>query len=117
MTPLTSSSLYFTGYPLTKYSIRPFADYDITNDPAESAERKQWNSQLSHLRVAVENAFGRLKGRFPCLRNLPGHDVREMFRTVEALLIVHNIVEEFGDDPTNIEGFNGIEDPGVNDVF
>lgn len=89
----------------------------MTNDDAEAADRKQWNVNLSRLRVAVENAFGRLKGRFPSLRNMPGHNIDEMFRTIEALLIIHNIVEEFGDDPETIPGFNGKEDADVGDVF
>lgn len=106
-----------TGYPLTKYTIRPFSDHDLTNDPLEAADRKKWNVLLSRLRVAVENAFGRLKGRFPSLRDFPGHDIPQMYRTIEALLIVHNIVEEFGDDPTTIDGFNGLEDPHVAEAF
>jgi hypothetical protein len=80
-------------------------------------DRKRWNQSLSKVRVAIENAFGRLKGRFPCLRNMPGHDIDQMFRTIEALMIIHNIVEEFGDNPETIAGFNGLEDPEVGDVF
>lgn len=48
---------------------------------------------------------------------MPGHDVDQMFRTIEALMIIHNIVEEFGDDPETIAGFNGLENPDVNEVF
>ena len=32
-------------------------------------------------------------------------------------MIVHNIIEEFGDDPKDISGFNGLEDPWVDEVF
>lgn len=67
--------------------------------------------------MAVENAFRRLKGRFPSLRNMPGHDIDEMFRTIEALFIIHNIVEQFGNDPGDISGYNGLEDPDVDKVF
>jgi len=108
---------FLIGYPLTKYSIRPFSDFDLTNNNAEAADRKQWNVSLSRLRFAIENAFGHLKGRFPSLQNMPGHNIDEMFRTIEALLIIHNIVEEFGDDPETIPGFNGQEDADVGDVF
>ena len=31
-----------------------------------------------------------------------------------ALLIVHNILMEFGDNPHDIQGFNGEEDPDPN---
>ncbi|KAF7984097.1 hypothetical protein HWV62_16700 [Athelia sp. TMB] len=104
-------------YPLTKYTIQPFADHDLMNDPLKAADQKAWNILLSQLRVAVENAFGCLKGRFPALRNFPGHNIHQMYCTVEALLIVHNIVEEFGDDPTTIDGFNGVEDPHAAEAF
>ena len=114
---LIKAAKHFLGYPLTKYSIWPFSDFDLTNDNAEAADRKQWNVSLSRLRVAVKNAFGCLKGCFLSLRNLPGHNIDEMFRTIEALLIVHNIVEEFGDDPKTIPGINGQEDADVGDVF
>ncbi len=35
---------------------------------------------------------------------------------IEALMIVHNILEEYGDDPETIRGFNGKEDDDVRDV-
>jgi hypothetical protein len=102
-----------TGYPLTKYSIRPFSDFDLTNDVEEAAERKIWNQKLSGLRVAVEDAFGRWKGRFPVLRQFPGRKIKEMYHLIEGLMIIHNILEEFRDDPTAIAGFNGLEDADV----
>lgn len=60
------------GYPLTKYSIRPFHDHDLTSDPDEARRRKAWNCKFSSLRVRIEHVFGRLKGRFPYLRCIPG---------------------------------------------
>ena len=41
---------------------------------------------------------------------MPGRNMTEMYRIIEALMIVHNILEEYGDDPTTIAGFNGQED-------
>ncbi len=35
---------------------------------------------------------------------------------IEALMIVHNILEEYSDDPETIQGFNGKEDDDVRDV-
>ncbi len=35
---------------------------------------------------------------------------------IEVLMIVHNILEEYGDDPETIRGFNGQEDDDVRDV-
>lgn len=51
-----------------------------------------------------------MKGRFPILRNFPGQDHQAIYETIEALFILHNILEEFGDDPTEIDGYNGFED-------
>ena len=102
-----------TGYPLTKYSIRPFSDFDLTNNIEEAAERKIWNQKLSGLRVAVEDAFGCWKGHFPILHQFPGHKIKEIYHLIESLMIVHNILEEFHDDPTTIAGFNGLEDAEV----
>lgn len=101
---------YYLGYPLTKFTIRPFADNDLTNDPLEARTRRRWNYDLSHLRVRIEHSYGRLKGRFPLLRCMRGNNLQVMWRTIEVCLIMHNILTELGDDPTSIEGFNGLED-------
>lgn len=95
-----------TGYPLTKYSIRPFSDFDLTNDRNEAEWRKLWNQKLSSLRVVIENAFRRLKGRFPCLRNFAVRDLQQAYRIIESIFIIHNIVESMGDDPEEIDGFD-----------
>ena len=106
-----SSLLIFgLGYPLTKFTIRPFADHDLTNDPAEASACHHFNRELSHLHVRVENAFGILKGQFLALCTFTGHNIRQMWMFVESLLILHNILQEFGDDPYDIEGFNGQEE-------
>ncbi len=105
-----------TGYPLTKFSIRPFNDYDLTDNAHEARIRRRFNRRLSSLRIFVEHAFGRLKGRFPVLRCFPGRNVDEMYKTVEALMIIHNILERFHDDPNDIEGFNDEEDDDVDDI-
>ena len=41
----------------------------------------------------------------------------EMYQIIEALMIVHNMLEELGDDPTTIKGFNGLEDDGAVEVW
>lgn len=102
---------------MTKFSIRPFNDNEFTNNPEEARRRRRWNRRLSKLRIFVEHAFGRLKGRFPLLRDLPGRDVGVMCRLIEALMITHNILEELGDDPRTISGFNGKEDRNIGAAF
>jgi hypothetical protein len=105
-----------SGYPLTKFTIRPFNDHDLTEDPDEAHRRKLFNKKLSQLRIFVEHAFGRLKGRFPHVRRMAGRNLMEMYLIIEALMIVHNMLEELGDDPTTIKGFNGLEDDGAAEV-
>ncbi|KIK80957.1 hypothetical protein PAXRUDRAFT_71613, partial [Paxillus rubicundulus Ve08.2h10] len=70
----------------------------------------RWNQQLSSLCIFVEHAFRRLKGWFPLLFWFVGYDLTDMFRMIRAAMILHNILEEFGDDPSTIRGFNGRED-------
>ena len=106
----------YLGYPLTKYSIRPFNDYDLTNNPHEARYRRRFNRRLSSLRIFVEHAFGRLKGRFPILRAMTGRDIDEVYRILEALMIVHNILERLRDDPSDIEDYDGEEDEDVDVV-
>ena len=51
-----------------------------------------------------------LKGRFPSLRDMPGVDLDRIFKTAEALMVIHNILVEMHDDPAEIDGYNGHED-------
>lgn len=105
------------GYPLTKFTIRPFAEYDLTNDPVESRARKLWNQDLSHIRIAIEHAFGLLKGRFPILRNFPGHDLLNIYRTIQACMVLHNILIDLDDDTDDMDDFDGNDTgTGANDV-
>ncbi|EJD02842.1 uncharacterized protein FOMMEDRAFT_156199 [Fomitiporia mediterranea MF3/22] len=92
------------------FTIRPFAEYDISSNRLQARQRRDWNFKLSSIRVCIEHAFGRLKGRFPLLRRLSGKTMKVCWRTIEACMILHNILEELGDDPSTIEGFNGEED-------
>lgn len=102
---IQSNANVISGYPLTKFSIRPFADYDLTSNPVVAERRKKWNHKLSSLRISVEHAFGRLKGRFPYLREIRGADLTETYCVIEALFVLHNILEGLHDDPMEIDDF------------
>lgn len=104
---------FLIGYPLTKYTIRPFADYDLTNDAQEAQRRQGWNQKLSSIRISVEHAFGMLKGRFPFLRHIPNYDIDHVYHIIEALLIVHNFLIDRSDDPEQIYQYHGGEDRAV----
>ena len=58
-----------------------------------SAKHRKFNTQLSRVRVVVEYAFGRLKGRWRCL--LKRNDVKLEFMStlVTACCILHNMCE------------------------
>lgn len=99
-----------SGYPLTKFTIRPFADSDLTNDHVEAERRRLFNYKLSHIRISIEHAFGMLKGRFPALRCMPGYDLNAVCSAIETLMVIHNILIELHDDPEDIDGYNGVDD-------
>ncbi|KAG8740497.1 hypothetical protein FRC10_004263 [Ceratobasidium sp. 414] len=98
------------GYPISRHAIRPFAQYDLTDDPQVAQTRKSWNRSLSTQRVVVEHAFGQLKGRFPALRMMPGWDLPRMYRSIEALLAIHNICVDLRDRVEDIDGADIIDD-------
>ncbi|RPD54683.1 hypothetical protein L226DRAFT_464547 [Lentinus tigrinus ALCF2SS1-7] len=106
----------YVGYPLTKYTIQPFNDYDLTNNVQEARFRHHFNCHLSSLCIFVKHAFGRIKGCFSILRCMPGNDINIIYKTVEALMIIHNIVECFNDNPTDIEGYNREEEDDVDEI-
>ena len=91
------NSIGRTGYPNTPYSIRPYLVSELGTTPAERKRRTQFNVRHAQARIAVEHAFGRLKGRFPVLKNIPGHDLDRIWRLICALLVLHNIVQKIGD--------------------
>ncbi|EPS93145.1 hypothetical protein FOMPIDRAFT_1092583, partial [Fomitopsis schrenkii] len=98
------------------FTIRPFSDSDLTADPAEAAHRKKFNKRLSQLRIAVEHTFGRLKGRFPALRAMSGRRLSGIYCAIEALMVVHNILERRRDNPWRLPDYRGNEDPDRDEV-
>lgn len=84
---------HFSGYPTLPYVICPFDEHDI----AEASEidvphMRQFNKQLSSIRIASEHAFGHLKGCFPSLKEMGSHkDIEEMYKSIEAMMTLHNI--------------------------
>ena len=61
------------------------------NNSALTPEQQTFNSQLSHARVRVEHAFGRLKGRWRCLRTKLGIHIRDVPEVIGACCVLHNV--------------------------
>ena len=58
-----------------------------------SSEKLVFNNRLSKARVVVEHAYGRLKGRWRCLRSKLAVHVIDMPELVGACCILHNICQ------------------------
>jgi hypothetical protein len=84
--------------------MRPFSEPEITKASVNDRERmRKFNQRLSSVRISAEHAFGVLKGRFLSLRVMGPHDnVQEIYRVIEALMILHNICIEHNDQPEDI---------------
>lgn len=59
--------------------------------------KREFNRQLSSLRVIVECAFGRLQARFRCLLKRLDVDYKFATEIVGACCTLHNIVERRGE--------------------
>lgn len=63
-----------------------------------SMQQKKFNKQLSRARVVVENAFGRLKGRWRCLLKKNESNTLNMPKIISCCVVLHNICEMFGEE-------------------
>ena len=64
---------------------------------AQKHPQTTFNMYHSRARIAVERAFGRLKGRFQALRELRVKKTRHGIHMVDVALILHNFIEHDGD--------------------
>ncbi|CAG2214017.1 unnamed protein product [Mytilus edulis] len=94
-----NSSIYAQfqgGNVVGKELDKRFNNTTITPDNgALSAEKRYFNYKLSRARMVVENAFGRLKGRWRCL--MKRNDLSTLFvpDVAECCCTLHNICETF----------------------
>jgi hypothetical protein len=84
-----------SAYPISPFCITPFK-------PARTPSEHNFNFVHSRNRVVVENAFGRLKGRFPSLRNLSIKKVSTACKMTACAIILHNFLEMQGDAFTEL---------------
>ncbi|XP_065134336.1 uncharacterized protein [Paramisgurnus dabryanus] len=76
------------AYPLKKWLMKGF-----TSHPNLTPDQTNFNFRLSSARMVVENAFGRLKGRWRCLLKRNDVDINIMPDIIVACCILHNICE------------------------
>ena len=69
--------------------------YAVT--PHTTSTQKNFNYRQSRARMVVENAFGRLKGRWRCLLKWMDFALENVPNIVAACIILHNLCEMYGD--------------------
>lgn len=86
---------------MTERTVRPFNKTELDDRRARHLrnDRIKWNTKHSRARIGAEHYFGGLKGRFPALKLVPGRDMKQIYLSVEALIVVHNILMELNDGP------------------
>ncbi|CAL9693780.1 unnamed protein product [Knipowitschia caucasica] len=81
-----------SAYPLQNWLLKPYSDTgQLTTDQINC------NKRLSRARVVVENAFGRLKGRWRCLLKRNDCDVELVKSMAVACCALHNLCETHGE--------------------
>ena len=95
-----SKFILFIGTPINpRRSSLPsatMADETISTPHITSAQ-KNFNYRQSRARVVVENAFGRLKGRWRCMLKRMDFVLENVPSVVAACVILHNFCEMYGD--------------------
>ncbi|EJF59915.1 hypothetical protein DICSQDRAFT_64153 [Dichomitus squalens LYAD-421 SS1] len=97
----------------TPWTVRPFDEAEIGRALPEVKQRMhEFNKRLSSMRIISEHAYGRLKGRFLGLKAAgKHHDIEDLYKAIEALLILHNICMDWNDHPEDITNFDPRELP------
>ena len=76
------------AYPLMPWLMKPFSD-----NGRLTKEQHTFNYRLSKARMVVENAFGRLKGRWHCLLKRNDSNLKNVPNIVAACCVLHNLCE------------------------
>ena len=81
------------AYPALPWLMKPYQETaHIT------AGQKAFNYRQSRARMVVENAFGRLKGRWRCLLKRQDFNLQNIPHVVLACIVLHNMCEMYGDN-------------------
>ena len=76
------------AYPLLPWLMKPY-----TNNRRLTPAARTFNYRLSRARIVVENAFGRLKGRWRCLLKRNDAQLQHIPHVIAACVTLHNICE------------------------
>ena len=80
------------AYPLMSWLIKPYLENSGT-----TPKERYFNYRQSRARMVVENAFGRLKGRWRCLMKRIDAHISHVPSMIGACVVLHNICEIYGD--------------------
>lgn len=80
------------AYPLLPWLMKPYME-----TPSITAEEINYNYRQSRARMVVENAFGRLKGRWRCLLKRIDSHLDNVPNIIASCIVLHNICETCGD--------------------
>ena len=80
------------AYPILPWLMKPYPETSSV-----TAEQKNFNYRQSRARMVVENAFGRLKGRWRCLQKRLDFKLSNVPNVVGSCVVLHNICEQYGD--------------------
>ena len=103
------------AYPLRPWLMKPYI-----NTGSLCTSQRNFNYQLSKTRVIVEHAFGRLKGRWRCLRKKLSVAIEDIPEVVGACCVLHNLCQAHGEafdehwlDSDDADADMQIDTPGV----
>ncbi|XP_071958338.1 uncharacterized protein [Antedon mediterranea] len=104
------------AYPLKKWLMKPYTNHALT------ADQRRFNTRLSSARMVVENAFGRLKGRWRILLKRNDVNISFVSDVVASCSVLHNICEmhkeqfypEWDEEMRNYERQHGLVQPNDN---
>lgn len=92
----------YNGYPLRSYLITPLLNVN-------KREERRFNDALCNAKVKIENVFGVLKRRFPCLRQQLRLKLRTALAVIIACAVLYNIARKMSLPlPDNSDGENEI---------
>ncbi|XP_062409140.1 uncharacterized protein LOC134100105 [Sardina pilchardus] len=82
-----------SAYPLLNWLMKPYPEGGRV-----TPQQLNFNHRLSQARMAVERAFGRLKGRWRCLYKECEAHITFVSRIVSACCVLHNYCEEHNEE-------------------